>query len=84
MALQAGLFTQEWQAGHVLRQVGSVGVTSVRLTVRKVTKGWMVWGTSSMKVAIVDDIPAIGLSAETAKRFADMLNSQEWADKRCG
>jgi hypothetical protein len=44
----------------------------------------MVWGTSSMTVAIVDDIPAIGLSAETAKRFADMLDSQEWADKRCG
>jgi hypothetical protein len=46
----------------------------------------MVWGTSLMKVAIVDDIPAIGLSAETVKRFADMLNSQEWltsdADER--
>jgi hypothetical protein len=37
----------------------------------------MVWDTSSMKVAIVDDMPAIGLSAETTKRFADMLNSQE-------
>jgi hypothetical protein len=30
-----------------------------------------------MTAAIVDDMPAIGLSAETAKRFADMLNSQE-------
>lgn len=37
----------------------------------------MVWDTSSMKVATVDDMPAIGLSAETAKRFADMLNSQD-------
>lgn len=67
MAWQAGLFAQEPQAGHVLRQPGSVGVTTVRFTVRKVTKGWMVWDTSSMKVAIVDDMPVIGLSAETAK-----------------
>jgi hypothetical protein len=37
----------------------------------------MVWDTSSTKVAAVDDKPAIGLSAETAKRFVDMLNSQE-------
>ena len=49
----------------------------MRYTIRKVTKGWMVWDTSSMKVATVDDMPAIGLSAETAKRFADMLNSQD-------
>ena len=77
MAWQAGLFPQERQTGHVLRQLGSVGVTSVRFTVRKVTKGWMVWDTLSMKVAIVDDMPAIGVSAETAKRFADMLNSQQ-------
>lgn len=49
----------------------------MRYTIRKVTKGWMVWDTSSMKVASVDDMPAIGLSAETAKRFADMLNSQD-------
>jgi hypothetical protein len=50
---------------------------SMRFTVRKVTKGWMVWDTSSMKVAVVDDLPAIGVSAETAKRFSEMLNSQE-------
>jgi hypothetical protein len=40
-------------------------------------KGWMVWDTTSTKVAVVDDMPAIGLSAETAKRFADMLNTQD-------
>lgn len=27
----------------------------------------MVWDTASMKVAVVDDLPAISLSAETAK-----------------
>jgi hypothetical protein len=48
----------------------------MRFTVRKVTKGWMVWDTASMKVAVVDDLPAISLSAETAKRLAEMLNSQ--------
>jgi hypothetical protein len=48
----------------------------MRFTVRKVTKGWMVWDTATRKVAVVDDAPAIRLSAETAKRFADMLNSQ--------
>ena len=36
----------------------------------------MVWDTATRKVAVVDDAPAIRLSAETAKRFADMLNSQ--------
>jgi hypothetical protein len=49
----------------------------VRYTVRKVTKGWMVWDTKGRAVAVVDDAPAIGISAETAKLFADMLNSQE-------
>ena len=49
----------------------------MRYTVRKVMKGWMVWDTVSRKVAVVDDAPAIGLSAETAKLFADMLNSQD-------
>jgi hypothetical protein len=48
----------------------------MRFTVRKVTKGWMVWDTASMKVAVVDDLPAISLSAETAKRLAEKLNSQ--------
>jgi len=37
-----------------------------------------------MKVAVVDDMPAIGLSAESAKRFADMLNSQELLDRSPG
>jgi hypothetical protein len=37
----------------------------------------MLWDTESRAVAIVDDMPAIGLSAETAKLFADMLNSQD-------
>ena len=49
----------------------------VRYTVRKVTKGWMVWDTKGRAVAVVDDAPAIGISAETARLFADMLNSQE-------
>ena len=49
----------------------------MRFTVRKVTKGWMVWDTMSMSVAMVDDMPAIGLSDESAKRFAEMLNSQD-------
>jgi hypothetical protein len=44
---------------------------------RKVTRAGWYGDTSSMTAAIVDDMPAIGLSAETAKRFADMLNSQE-------
>lgn len=50
-----------------------------RFTVRKVPKGWMVWDTINRKVAEVDDVPALGLSAETAKRFAEMLNSQDEA-----
>jgi hypothetical protein len=54
----------------------------MRFTVRKVTKGWMVWDTSSTMVAVVDEMPAIGLSAETAKRFADMLNTQDRFDRR--
>jgi hypothetical protein len=37
----------------------------------------MVWDTATRTVAVVDDAPAIRLSAETAKRFADMLNSQD-------
>jgi hypothetical protein len=39
----------------------------MRYSVRKVTKGWMVWDTKSRSVAVVDDVPAIGISAETAK-----------------
>jgi hypothetical protein len=50
-----------------------------RFTVRKVTKGWMVWDTVNRKVAEVDELPALGLSAETANRFAEMLNSQNEA-----
>jgi hypothetical protein len=42
----------------------------------------MVWDTSSTKVAVVDDRPAIGLSEETAKRFADMLNTQDRFSRR--
>jgi hypothetical protein len=49
----------------------------MRYSVRKVTKGWMVWDTKSRSVAVVDDVPAIGISAETAKLFADMLNCQD-------
>ena len=57
----------------------------MRYTVRKVIKGWMVWDTSARTVATVDDMPAIGLAAETVKRFADMLNSQnEWTGRAAG
>jgi hypothetical protein len=54
----------------------------MRFTVRKVAKGWMVWDTSSTKVAVVDEMPAIGISAETAGRFADMLNTQDRFSRR--
>jgi len=37
----------------------------------------MVWDTATSTVAVVDDVPAIRISAETAQRFADMLNSQD-------
>jgi hypothetical protein len=36
----------------------------------------MVWDTATMKVAVVDGLPAIRISAEIANRFAEMLNSQ--------
>ena len=49
----------------------------MRYTVRKATKRWMVWDTVTRTVAVVDESPAIGLSAETANAFADMLNSQD-------
>jgi hypothetical protein len=48
----------------------------MRFTVRKVATKWMVWDTVVRAVAIVDSLPSIGLSEETAKQFADMLNSQ--------
>jgi hypothetical protein len=47
-----------------------------RFTIRKVANKWMVWDTVTRSVAAVDEAPAIGLAEETAKRFADMLNSQ--------
>jgi hypothetical protein len=37
----------------------------------------MVWDTAKRRVAEVDERPAIGISEETAKRIADMLNSQD-------
>jgi len=49
----------------------------MRFTIRKATKGWMVWDTAKKRVAEVDDRPAIGISEESAKRIADMLNSQD-------
>jgi hypothetical protein len=48
----------------------------MRFTVRKVAKNWMVWDTVTRAVALVDNLPAIGLTEPTAKQFADMLNSQ--------
>jgi hypothetical protein len=41
----------------------------------------MVWDTATMKVAVVADLPAIRISAETANRVADMLNSQDKIDR---
>jgi len=49
----------------------------MRFTVRKAAIGWMVWDTAKRRVAEVDERPAIGISEETAKRIADMLNSQD-------
>jgi hypothetical protein len=44
---------------------------------KKVLKSWMVWDSVERAVAIFDGLPAIGLSAETAKQFSDLLNQQE-------
>jgi hypothetical protein len=44
---------------------------------KKVLKSWMVWDSVERAVAIVDGLPAIGLSAETAKQFSDLLNQQD-------
>jgi hypothetical protein len=52
----------------------------MRFTVRKVAKKWLVWDTNARAVAVVDSVPAIGLSEDTANRFADMLNSQNELD----
>jgi len=46
----------------------------MQFSARKATKGWMVWDNETDQVAVVDHYRAIGLSAETAVRFADMLN----------
>jgi hypothetical protein len=44
---------------------------------KKVLKSWMVWDSVERAVAMFDGLPAIGLSAETAKQFSDLLNQQE-------
>jgi len=44
---------------------------------KKASKSWMVWDTDEHAVAVVDGMPAIQLSAETAKQFTDLLNKQE-------
>ncbi len=49
----------------------------MRYTVRKVSVSWMVWDTATQTVAMIDDIPAVGLSELGALRVADMLNSQD-------
>jgi hypothetical protein len=54
----------------------------MRFAVRKVHQGWMVWDTVKRSVATVDDIPAVGVTEEAAKRFADMLNSQDEITKK--
>jgi hypothetical protein len=48
-----------------------------RFTVRKIPRGWMVWDTVTRTIAVVDDQPAIGIAAETANSFADLLNAQD-------
>ena len=50
---------------------------SMRFTVRKASKHWMVWDTRTRTVALIDERPAIGLSENPAKSVADMLNSQD-------
>jgi hypothetical protein len=50
---------------------------SMRFTIRKAAKGWLVWDTEIRRVAELDDRPAIGVSEETARRTAEMLNSQD-------
>jgi len=48
--------------------------TSMRFTLRKAT---MVWDTAKSPIAEADERPVIGVSEESAKRIADMLNSQD-------
>jgi hypothetical protein len=68
----------ELEADLVRNEKSLDDLTSMRYTVRRAPKQrWMVWDTESRTVAVVDDMPAIGISAETAKLFADMLNSQD-------
>jgi len=49
----------------------------MRFRMKKVLKSWMVWDSVERAVAMFDGLPAIGLSAETAKQFSDLLNQQE-------
>lgn len=64
-------------AGEVGTAVDLLDWMLMRFTIRKATKGGMVWDTAKRRVAEVDDRPAIGISEEGAKRIADMLNSQD-------
>lgn len=48
----------------------------MRFTIRRATKGWMVWDTVTRRVAEADDRPSINLTEESAKRIAEMLNAQ--------
>lgn len=52
----------------------------MRFTVRKATKGWMVWETAIRRVAEVEERPVVGVTEESAERTADMLNSQDQLD----
>lgn len=49
----------------------------MRFKVRRATKGWLVWDTKTNTVAVVDHYSAIELSAETANRFAHILNERD-------
>lgn len=49
----------------------------MRFRMKKVLKSWMVWDSVERAVAMFDGLPAIGLSAETAKQFSELLNQQE-------
>ena len=56
----------------------------MRFAVKKATRGWIVWDTATKTVAVVDRYQAVGLSTETANRFAAMLNKREMQELNSG
>lgn len=49
----------------------------MRYQMKRATKGWMIWDSHKSMVAVIDRLPATNLSAETARQFADSLNTLE-------